>query len=177
MKKAIIFLLVLVTVFCFGCKSKKTLQNVSKSELYQKDSVNTTKVIDNNKAISDLITLYNNHQFATGKPECDSVTQVAITNLLRLMNSQKESGDNSYKLYYDEVSKQLKLLVNVAATKNERTESARFFTIKRNTLTIRQVPVKTPLPKWQLYLFIIGCASITAHIFQLKSFIQNKIKN
>lgn len=172
MKKAIAYfftmlmILFVASLFLISCKSKQQQPDLNKEVFIQKDSVSHIKIIDNNKAIIDSLRWYIG-TIKTAKPECDSVTQAAIENILRNINSQKISGDNSYQLKYNQLLKRLDLVIKIGATKNEITNDFQLKETFRDRFIRKTITLKERLPQWQLYLMLIGSAAIVFVLFKL----------
>lgn len=153
-----IFFLLIILCLTFGsCKSKPigSVHNIESSKETTTDSVKTTEV---NKAILDSLFI----QIAkvkTAKPECDSITQATLDQILRQLNTRKKSGDNEAGIYYDELKKSIVAWQKIAETKNEKTAvnktTKASITEKENI----QVPVKY-IPSWVKYLAYLGVAFI-----------------
>lgn len=162
------FLMILLvsSLFLISCKAKPLPPDLHTEILKEKDSSSHIKTIDHSKAIIDSLRIYIG-QIKTTKPECDSVTQAAIENLLRNIETSKQSGDNSYEIKYNQLLKRLDLIVKVGATKNEVTKD---YVLKDKFIDryiTKTITIKEPLPKWQLYLIIIGVATILYFIIKL----------
>lgn len=172
MKKAIAYfftmlmILLIASIFLISCKAKVLPPDTQTEISKEKDSSSHVKTIDNNKSIIDSLSIVIG-QIKTAKPECDSVTQVAIDNLLRTLNTSKQSGDNSYKIKYNELLKRLDLIVKIGATKNQATTNYKSKNVFYNRFITKTITVKAPLPKWQLYLMIIGSVAIGFVLFKL----------
>lgn len=180
MKKAIAYFFTLLIIllasslFLVSCKAKPLPPEKHIEILKEKDTTSHIKTIDNSKAIIDSLRIYIG-QIKTSKPECDSVTQAAIENLLRTLNTSKQSGDNSYEIKYNQLLKRLDLIVKIGATKNEATTDYKAKEIyKYFKITPAPVIVKAPLPKWQLYLMIIGIGTLL--YFSIKLVLLIKLK-
>jgi len=157
-----------------SCKAKVLTPDIHKEIIKQKDSSSHITTIDNSKAIIDSLLIYIGF-IKTTKPECDSVTQAAIENLLRTLNTSKQSGDNSYQIKYNELLKRLELIMKVGATKNEVTKDFKVKERYSDRFITKTITVKAPLPKWQLYLMIIGIATILYFVIKLVLLIKLKL--
>jgi len=109
-------LIIFISVFLIGCLGSKTVsestiktKEVDKSEKV-KDSISTK---DTNKAIDDKIVT---PVPKTGNAEMDA----RFDALLSAMNTSKTSGDNSYKRYYDENTRQLIEEFKIGETTSEK---------------------------------------------------------
>ena len=106
----------LAVLFCTGCKSVHppvvetitTTTNTAKTE--------TTQIfVNRNKAIIDSLKLVIG-KYKTAKPECDSITNAAIADVLSRINSSKSSGDNKLGFYYDKLNQTLVAYGQIAET-------------------------------------------------------------
>jgi len=97
---------------CTGLKKITNSNKETKSEV-KTDSVSNTKI---NNAIKDEV------KFQIAQSENEEVNK-KIDEILSKINVSKQSGDNSYKLYYDKQLREIKAKINVAETKNETTST------------------------------------------------------
>lgn len=113
--KRLLLILTLV-LFCSCLGSKKVAEKSSETKSTEKtevkkDSSSTTTI---NEGIKDRVVI--------NVPEADNeATMKSLDAILKLLNTSKTSGSNSYHLKYDEQMKQLILDVVVAATQNKET--------------------------------------------------------
>lgn len=121
MLKLFTSLLLIITLFgCLGSKkvSEKTVEKttIEKSEV-KKDSTSITKI---NQPISDKIKIpvpvANTTDVALNKAVDQKVDEI-----LSKLNSAKSSGDNSYKLYYDLLNRQIQFETTIGETTNQTT--------------------------------------------------------
>lgn len=139
--KKFIFIAFLFLTSCLGTKSvsEKTAdtKSVEKTKI-KNDSVSSETV---NKGIND--------QIIVEVPVSDPAIDAKINEVLRKLNTQKSSGDNSYKLYFDEELRQIRAEFEVAETRNKEvatnsqasTEKTFEQTITENTKkVIRMIP-------------------------------------
>lgn len=174
MRKALKYILVFVCVAMVSCKSKMPLHNTSFSELIVNEDTNTKTEVNTNKAIIDSLSILIG-KIKTSNPECDSITQNAIENLLKSINVSKASGDNSYQLKYNDIKRQLELLVKIGATKDEKITNIYNKEILRIETERVEVPVKMPLPSWQIFLIISGIVGLIIPIIKAGIYIRSKI--
>lgn len=109
----------------FGCLgTKKISEKNTSTKLVEKTETksDSTSKETINKAIKDEAVL-NIPESKTDDPEYDKRVNDAVANILKNLNFQKSSGDNSYKLYYDEKLRQLRAEFEVGQTKNSETSS------------------------------------------------------
>jgi hypothetical protein len=171
---ALLMILLISSMFLISCKSKQLPPDTHTEISKQKDSISHIQITDNSKAIIDSLSIVIG-KIKTDKPECDSVTQAAIENLLQSLNTSKQSGDNSYKIKYNDLLKRLDLVIKIGATKNEVTKDYKSKDIFYNRFITKTITVKAPLPKWQLYLMIIGIGTILYFVIKLVLLIRTKI--
>lgn len=112
MKNILIIVILIIFTSCGPLKNiRDRISTTKETELNEKSS-DTTKIKETNKAIKDDI--------AIPIPEGASPeTTAALIDLIKRMQSSKSSGDNSYKLWYDEQLNQLRLRVEIAETQNK----------------------------------------------------------
>lgn len=180
MKKAIYnFLTFLILLICscallVGCSSAKkiTAENtLLKSEIQKKDSIKSTVI---NQAIDDkLITPI--VQSNTGNAVFDSLVNAKVDEILSKLNTSKNSGDNSYKLIYDQLKKQLEFYAKIAQTKNENT--AVKSENEKAIIQIKKIPVvvEKPLSKLEKFFIGLGILAMVFIVFKVVAFIRKKI--
>lgn len=175
MKKSITYLVLLISFFGLltGCSSARKLKQENttiKNEVQKKDS---TKNVVINQAIDDkLITPIVQSQ--TGNAVFDSLVNTKVDEILSKLNTSKNSGDNSYKLIYDRLTKQLEFYAKIAQTKNENTAVK-----NENTKTIIQVKkipvvVEKPLSKLEKFFIGLGILTLVYIGFKVIGFIRKK---
>lgn len=153
-----IALLGILFCFLFNRCAPKPLQNTKETtqvSIVKKDSSKTTTI---NKAILDslFITV---EKVKTEKPECDSITQANLDQILKQLNSHKKSGDNEAGIYYDQLKKMIVAWQKVGQTQNEQ---IKINSKASNTILEKgkiEVPVKY-IPTWIRYLSYLGIAFI-----------------
>ncbi|SDZ90607.1 hypothetical protein SAMN05443667_101241 [Flavobacterium gillisiae] len=180
MKKAIAYffsiliVLLFASVFLVSCKAKQPLRETSEKTVINYDSIYRSKISIKNKAINDSLLIVIG-KVKTERKECDSVCQIAIDRLLSQLNTKKTSGDNSYSVFYDPGKNTLNLNSVIGETKSDTVTLFRYITKTITLSTHKDVPVETPLPKWQLYLMIFGAGTIGYLFVKLTIFIRSKI--
>jgi hypothetical protein len=115
------------------------------------DSVKTTAI---NKAIIDSL-MIQIAKVKTAKPECDSITQATVDQLLSQLNNRKKSGDNEAGIYYDKLKKMLVIWQKMAQTQNETLAINKENKDTKAEQLIIKVPVKY-IPLWVKILAWIG---------------------
>lgn len=175
MKKLIqyIVLFIISSIVFTSCSSVKKLKQEStllKNEVQKRDSIKSTVI---NKAIDDrLITPIVQSQ--TGNTVFDSLVNAKVDEILSKLNTAKNSGDNSYKLIYDKLKKQLEFYAQIAQTKNENTavKNEKVKTI----IHVKKIPVlvKKPLSKLEKFLMGLGILAIFYIGFKIVALIRKK---
>lgn len=175
MKKLIhhIALLIISSMVFTSCSSAKKLKQENtllKNEIQKRDSIKNTVI---NKAIDDkLITPIAQSQ--TGNAVFDSLVNAKVDEILSKLNTAKNSGDNSYKLIYDKLKKQLEFYAQIAQTKNENN------TVKKEKIKtiiqVKKIPVvvKKPLSKLEKFLMGLGILALLYIGFKIVSIIRKK---
>lgn len=175
MKKLIqYFTLFIISCFVFtSCSSAKKMKQENillKSEIQKRDSIKNTII---NKAVDDkLITPIVQSQ--TGNVVFDSLVNTKVDEILSKLNTAKNSGDNSYKLIYDKLKKQLEFYVRIAQTQNENTavKDEKVKTI----IQVKKIPVlvKKPLTKLEKILMGLGILALLYIGFKIVALIRKK---
>lgn len=161
MKKSIhyIALFIISSMVFTSCSSAKKLKEENtllKNEIQKRDSIKNTVI---NQAIDDkLVTPIVQSQ--TGNAVFDSLVNAKVDEILSKLNTAKNSGDNSYKLIYDKLKKQLEFYAQIAQTKNENTavKNEKVKTI----IKVKKIPfvVEKPLSKLEKFLMGLGVLAL-----------------
>ena len=175
MKKSITYLVLLIAscilfTSCSSAKKIKEENTLLKSEIQKRDSIKSVVI---NQAIDDkLITPI--AQSNTGNAVFDSLVNAKVDEILSKLNTSKDSGDNSYKLIYDKLTKQLEFYSKIAQTKNENTavKSEKGKTI----IQVKKIPVvvEKPLSKLEKFFIGLGILAIVFIGFKVFGFIRKK---
>ena len=166
-------LLVLLSLVFIGCSSARKYKQENtllKSEIQKRDSLKSVII---NQAIDDkLITPV--VQSSTGNPVLDSIVNAKVDEILSKLNTSKNSGDNSYKLIYDKLAKQLEFYSKMAQTKNENTATKT--TNDKTIIQIKKIPVviEKPLSKLEKFLMVLGIITLLFLGYKTVVFIKNK---
>lgn len=159
-----ILLLMLLT----SCSSTKKLQSENtllKTEIQKNDSIKT--VVISGEIKDQLITPV--VQSNSGNRVLDSLVDAKVDEILSKLNTQKLSGDNSYSLYYDKLTKQLEFYTELAQSKNESLEVKKE---KSNTsVQIKKVPILVKRPLTKLEKFLIGIGILSLLFMGIKGFL------
>lgn len=173
----ILILAVIISIASFfflsGCKAKQPLQEVIKEKIVNFDSISQSKIITKNLAINDSLSIIIG-KVRTERKECDSVAQIAIDRLLSQLNTKKSSGNNNYSVFYDPNNNTLNMNTHVGATKSDSIVYNHVIYRTNTVYSHKDIPVDKPLPKWQLYLMIIGAGGIGYFIFKIVLFVRSK---
>ena len=165
-------LLVLLSLVFNGCSSAKKYKQENtllKSEIQKRDSLKSVII---NQAIDDkLITPV--VQSSTGNSVLDSLVNAKVDEILSKLNTSKNSGDNSYKLIYDKLAKQLEFYSKMAQTKNENTATKT--TNDKTIIQIKKIPIEITKPLTKLEKFLMGLGILSLLFLGYKSvvFIKN----
>ena len=169
-KFPLLILLSFVFISCSSAKKHKEENTLLKSEIQKRDSLKSVII---NQAIDDkLITPV--VQSNTGNRALDSLVNAKVDEILSKLNTSKNSGDNSYKLIYDKLAKQLEFYSKMAQTKNENTATKT--TNDKTIIQIKKIPVEIvkPLSKLEKFLMVLGIATLLFLGFKTVVFIRNK---
>lgn len=172
--------IILVGFLCFllsGCAlaKKSTTSNTASTEKTEvkKDSSTNVKV---NKAIDDQVST----QVAkTGDPVLDA----KVDAILMSLNTQKSSGDNSYRFYYDAQLRELKAEFKVAQTKDSISNVKSDTKIEKTfEQQIEEYVKKIVIPWWMYLIGIIIAWRFLSPVLlpiytSVKNFISSRILN
>ena len=160
MKTIIASLMVLFTVgLTISCRSKKMTESktiqIKSDSLIQDTSVK--KVVEISKSVNDSSAMYlPNLETGQGK-DCDSLCNEKYRNALKSINFYKKSGENSYKMFYDEKSQLWYTIANMQETINTKTDSISKLQQKQHSKKeMVRVIEKKVYPKWLLALAFLG---------------------
>lgn len=169
-KFLLLTLLSFVFISCSSAKKHKEENTLLKSEIQKRDSLKSVII---NQAIDDrLITPV--VQSNTGNRALDSLVNAKVDETLSKLNTSKNSGDNSYKLIYDKLAKQLEFYSKMAQTKNENTATKT--TNDKTIIQIKKIPIEIekPLSKLEKFLMVLGIVTLLFLGFKTVVFIRNK---
>jgi hypothetical protein len=151
-------LIVILFLFAFtlfvGC-AVKPIENTHTIEhiIEQKtDSVKTTQI---SKAILDSL-IVKVAKVKTSKPECDSITQATLDQVLKQLNSYKKSGDNEAGIRYNEKLQQLVLWLKQGETKNQNLSTNKSIKDKEKEVKPPVIVKVKFIPFWIKILAWIG---------------------
>jgi len=167
----IVVLLILFSS-CSSAKKYKEQNTIVKNEIQKNDSTKTTVI---NPAIEDKV-ITPVIQSKTGNAVFDSLVNAKVDEILQKLNTSKTSGDNSYRLMYDKLTKQLEFYSKMAQTKNESVQ------VKKQKdkviIQIKKIPIEIVKPLSKLEKFLIGLGILTLVFLGFKAvvFIRGKTK-
>ncbi len=169
----IIYILIIILFTSCGL-SKKTVKSSTSKETEKteilSDSISKETI---NKGIDDSATI-KIQQSDTGDRDFDLAVNQTVTNILRSINFQKTSGDNSYRAYYDEKLEALQFRVQLGETKNSEVASSNS-TLVQKTLTeqFSELIKKTIIPWW---IYAIAIFLLRKQIFGFIAFIYPPVR-
>lgn len=153
-----------------------------------KETINTKSVSNNNVYFKNELqkSLAINDTFSYGLPyiftgaqkvqDCDSLCNQKIKEALSNVNTSKQSGNNSYKIYYDKFKNQIVITTKLEETVNQQKDSLvskdkQIEILKANKTTIPEPYIPTPV-KW---LSFFGILFIIYILYRITSFFKLKI--
>lgn len=156
----LVFLLTILN----GCASKpiESTHTIERIIEHRMDSVKTTQI---NAAIVDSLVI-KIAKVKTAKPECDSITQATLDQVLKQLNTSKKSGYNEAKVYYDDILKQIILTLKQAETKTENSNTKIADTDTSRAKEIVQIPVEY-IPWWVQFLAYVGALSLLVLVIRI----------
>lgn len=163
-KLQISILFVFLSIAIIGCKAKPIISTNTK-ETEKTSEIIKVKTTDNNLAVIDSLKILI-QKVKTSKPECDSITNAKIDELMLQINSKKISGDNSFGIYYDKLRKELIAYAKIGATKTEVTSNHNYKTEILKEVSVKEIPVRY-VPKWIQILAYIGAGAIAFGVFRI----------
>jgi hypothetical protein len=104
-----------------------------------------------NKKIDDAATI-KIQESNTGDEDFDERVNEAVANVLRSINFQKSSGDNSYRAYYDEKLKALQFQIELGETRDTEVETNKEATTEKSFEENISEYVKKIVVPWWMYL-------------------------
>lgn len=163
-----------VSVFLVSCKSAQPVAETTVlTDRYQKQ-IDSLKTLIINRAISDKMVL-NIPQSKTGNKSTDSIVNAAISDILRKLNFQKTSGDNSFELLYDQFKNQLLVSVKVGETKSENTKVAKSEKTDKSSDKTKPIYIKKPYTKAEIAAFIIAGSTLFYGFVRGVLFVRGKL--
>ncbi len=170
--KSIITTKTLIVIFTIGillfssCGKKpiESTHTIERIITNHRDSIVNREV---SKAIQDSLFVAIGN-IKTSKPECDSITNAKIQELLRQISSMKKSGNNELGFYYDEINKRLVAYGKISESIDEKIQLLNNLIDKTNDKEVKEIPVKY-IPKWvQILAWLGGCYTVACIIWICK---------
>ena len=163
----VLFFLTLIFLFfiLFQSCAAKPIDNIHTIERTNDHKIDTVKLTEINKAILDTL-IIKVAKVKTAKPECDSIAQATIDQLLKQLNTSKKSGYNDAKVYYDSILKQIVVAIKVGQTENKSTaikESDKIIEKDKKIITIREKYI----PFWAKFLCWWGGLSLAFVVYRI----------
>mgnify|MGYP006204457503 CR=1 FL=1 len=132
-------------------KYKQIISSIEKTIETKIDSVSTIKI---SKAIQDSLLIKIN-EIRTAKPECDSITNAEIKNVLQRLNNVKKSGNNEFGVFYDQIKNEVVIYANIKEQIERDTA-----VLKAMLSEFKEMKQETKIvevyPKWLVILAILG---------------------
>lgn len=153
MKNIIYILIILLTLSSCGITKREHSDSTIIKEKIEKNK-DSSNVIENNKAIKDKATIAITES-NTGDRNFDEAVNKAVTSILRSINFQKTSGDNSYKFYYDERLKELRAEFEIGATQNKEVTTNENSKEKYSVVKEVEDYIKKIIIPWWAYLILL----------------------
>ena len=160
----VLALVFMLTLLMNGCASKplEKTHTIERVVTYKSDSLKVTVV---NQAVLDSLFIQVS-KVKTLKPECDSITQITLDQLLVQLNSKKKSGENAMGIYYDTIKKMIVGWQKMAKTQNEKSASNKTTNAKAIEKESVEVAVKF-IPFWVKILAILGGISLGVVVWRV----------
>lgn len=169
MKKLFILLFVATMASsCLGTKSTAEKSTSVTESSSQSESLDKKETKEISKAISDELGVQVPDS-DTGNQDLDNRVNEKVDQILQSLNSYKKSGDNSYRLYYDQQLRQLRALIEVGQTEktstSEVSQSESSTSLEKETESEIRKVVRT-LPWW---VWVIAVLLLQKPIFGVLS--------
>lgn len=149
------FIAITAGMLLIGCKGSQPVATKQNQQINTEISNhNLRSEIIKNQAIIDSLKI-SIGEIKTSKPECDSITQAAIKELLNRLNTKKISGNNSFGAYYDTLKNEIVMYANIAATQNEKIKELEWKLSRKEQITNETKPLKY-IPKEVKVLAFFG---------------------
>lgn len=162
----LLFTMVMCNVSCLGSKSIKESNKQTKQIETTLIEVDTSKVETVNKAIDDKVT-YKVKESNTGKEDFDKAVNKAVDEILSAINIQKQSGDNSYKLFYDLKAKMIQMEASIGETKNKDTNINNNKVVDKSFEENTDEYIKKKITELPWYIWVTIAWFLRSHIISL----------
>jgi len=153
MKKIVLLFICIVLTGCLGTKrivEKKATKVTTEKVEVKKDSTN---VVEKNKAISDKLDVAVPNA-KTSDADFNKKVDQKVDEILAKLNTTKTSGDNSYKLYYNLLKRQVEFEARIGETQNENTTTNSEEKTEKTTDEIIDTYIYTRITTVPWYLWI-----------------------
>lgn len=120
MKKIVLLFICIILTGCLGTKKiveKQATKTTTEKVEVKKDSIN---VVEKNKAIADKLDV-SVPKAKTPDIDFNKKVDEKVDEILAKLNTTKTSGDNSYRLYYNLLKRQVEFEAKIGETQNENT--------------------------------------------------------
>lgn len=172
MKKYFAFALLF---FLVSCGAKKIVNQTSNTTKIDSVVTEKTTVTEVNNAITDSI-IKKIEQANTNNKNCDSLCNLEIDKILSQLEFYKKSGSSEYQILYDQLKKQLTITGKLQKTINEINTEKQDKLIVREIENRVEIPIKQPLPKWQIVLMTIGAIIPFGFLVFVAIYVYRKIR-
>jgi hypothetical protein len=155
-----------------SCGSGKPITSTQNKESVSITDTSKDSVVIKNLAIMDSLKVAI-EKVTTTRPECDSLTNAKIEEILSKINTKKASGENGYGFYFDKLKRELVAYAKMGETKNEKIQnnySTQKTIVEKETI---KIPVKYT-PKWLTYLAWLGGILLVYNIYKIILCVQKK---
>jgi uncharacterized protein YycO len=124
MKLKLIYLIIILILLTSCLGTKKVFENNTSKKSTEKTEIkkDSSNVVEKNKSISDKLDL-SVPKTKTDDLEFNKRVDSKVDEILAKLNTSKKSGDNSYKLYYNLLKRQIEFEAKIGETKNETKET------------------------------------------------------
>ena len=153
MKKIVLLFICIVLTGCLGTKrivEKKATKVTTEKVEVKKDSTN---VVEKNKAIADKLDVAVTNA-KTSDADFNKKVDQKVDEILAKLNTTKTSGDNSYKLYYNLLKRQVEFEARIGETQNENTTTNLQEKTEKTTDEIIDTYIYTRITTVPWYLWI-----------------------
>ena len=153
MKKIVLLFICIVLTGCLGTKrivEKKATKVTTEKVEVKKDSTN---VVEKNKAIADKLDVAVPNA-KTSDADFNKKVDQKVDEILAKLNTTKTSGDNSYKLYYNLLERQVEFEARIGETQNENTTTNLQEKTEKTTDEIIDTYIYTRITTVPWYLWI-----------------------
>lgn len=149
----VMFFAIALSFIVWGCASKP-IEATHTIERIIEHKTDSSKITQVNKAILDSLVI-KIAKVKTAKPECDSITQATLDQVLRQLNMYKKAGNNEASIGYDEILKEIVVLLKQGETKDEVITTNKLEKDKEKDKEVKPVFIRY-IPWWVKFLAWIG---------------------